>query len=41
VPVKRKHRTDSGVQLGDHQRWLRKKPWAKFLAARAAKHRRE
>jgi hypothetical protein len=41
VPVKRKHRTDTGVQLRDHQRWSRKKPWAKFLAAQAAKHRRE
>jgi hypothetical protein len=41
VPVKRKHRTDTGVQLRDHQRWLRKNPWAKFLAAQAAKDRRE
>jgi hypothetical protein len=37
VPVSRKHRTDTGVQLRDHQGWLRKKPWAKFLAAQAAK----
>jgi hypothetical protein len=41
VPVNRKHRTDTGVQLRDHRQWLRKKPWAKFLAAEAAKHRRE
>jgi hypothetical protein len=41
VPVSRKHRTDTGVQLPDHLRWLRKNPWAKFLAAEAAKDRRE
>jgi hypothetical protein len=29
VPVNRKYRTDTGVQLRDHQRRLRKKPWAK------------
>jgi hypothetical protein len=39
VPVRRRHRTDNGVQLRDHQRWLRKNGWAKFLAAEAAKHR--
>jgi len=41
VPVRRRHRTDTGVQLGSHQRWLRKNQWAKFLAAEAAKHRRK
>ena len=25
VPVNRKHRTDTGVQLGDHRQWLREK----------------
>jgi hypothetical protein len=40
VPVSRKHRTVTGVQLRDHQRWLQKEPWAKFLAAQAVKHRR-
>ena len=41
VLVRRRHRTDTGVQLRDHQRWLRKNGWAKFLAAEAAKHRRK
>jgi hypothetical protein len=41
VPVRRRHRTDTGVQLRSHQRWLRKNQWAKFLAAEAAKHRRK
>ncbi|MGD0420236.1 MAG: hypothetical protein ABSA68_11780 [Xanthobacteraceae bacterium] len=26
----------AGVQLGDHALWVRSKPWAKYLAARAA-----
>jgi hypothetical protein len=39
VPVSRRYRTDTGVQLRDHQRWLRKNGWAKFLAAEVAKHR--
>ena len=41
VPVRRPLRTDTGVQLGSHQRWLRKNQWAKFLAAEAAKHGRK
>jgi hypothetical protein len=41
VPVSRKRRTDTGVQLSDHQRWLRNNPWAKFMAAEAAKDRRD
>jgi hypothetical protein len=41
VPVRRPHRTDAGVQLGSHQRWLRKNEWAKFLATEAAKDRRK
>jgi hypothetical protein len=41
VPVRRRHRTDTGVQLRDHRRWLRKNGWAKFLAAEAAKHWRK
>jgi hypothetical protein len=41
VPVSRKHRTDTGVRLRDHQRWLRKNAWAKVLAAEAAKNRRK
>jgi hypothetical protein len=41
VAVRRKRRTDPGVQLSDHQRWLRKNPWAKFLAAEAAKERKD
>jgi hypothetical protein len=41
VPVRRPHRTDTGVQLGSHQRWLRKNQWAKFLATEAAKDRRK
>jgi hypothetical protein len=40
VSISRKHRTDNGVQLSDYQRWLRKNPWAKFLAEEAAKERK-
>jgi hypothetical protein len=41
VPVRRRHRTDTGVALREHQRWLRKNGWAKFLAAEAAKQRKK
>jgi hypothetical protein len=39
--VQRRHRTDCGVRLSDHERWVRTNKWAKFLAAEAAKHRRK
>jgi hypothetical protein len=41
VPVRRRARTDTGIPLGDHERWLRRNEWAKFLAAEAARHRRK
>jgi hypothetical protein len=41
VRVLRRHRTDTGVRLRGHQKWLRKNQWAKFLAAEAAKQRRK
>ena len=39
--VRRRHRIDYGVLPHDHQRWLRKYEWAKFLSAEAAKNRRK
>jgi hypothetical protein len=39
--VRRRHRSDYGVLPHDHQRWLRKYEWAKFLSAEAAKNRRK
>jgi hypothetical protein len=41
VPVRRRHRTDSGILPRDHQQWLRTNEWAKFLASEAAKGRRK
>jgi hypothetical protein len=41
VPVRRRDRTDTGIPLRDHKRWLRRNEWAKFLATEAAKDRRK
>ena len=41
VPVHRRRRTVSGIPLDGHDRWLRTNEWAKFLAAEAAKNRRQ
>ena len=41
VPVRRRDRTDTGIPLRDHERWLRRNEWAKFLATEAAKARRK
>ena len=40
VSVRRKLRTDTGIKLSDHRRWVRKNSWAKFLSAEAAKERK-
>ena len=41
VPVRRRDRTDTGIPLRDHKRWLRRNEWAKVLAREAAKGRRK
>jgi hypothetical protein len=41
VPVRRRDRTDTGIPLRDHERWLRRNEWAKFLAAETAKQGRK
>jgi hypothetical protein len=41
VQVRRRRRTDAGVRLRDHERWLRENEWARFLAAEAARERRK
>jgi hypothetical protein len=41
VQVRRRRRTDAGVQLHDHRRWVRDNEWAKFLVAEAARERRK
>ncbi len=41
VQVRRRRRTDTGVQLRDHRRWVRENKWAKFLMAEAARDRRK
>jgi hypothetical protein len=41
VPIRRQHRTDSGVRLRDHERWARTNKWARFMVAEAAKDRRK
>jgi hypothetical protein len=41
VPVCRRRRTDSGIRLRDHERWVRTNEWAKFLAAEVARDRRK
>ena len=41
VQVRRRRRTDTGVQLNDHRRWVRDNEWAKFLAAEAARREEE
>jgi hypothetical protein len=41
VQVHRRRRTDSGVELHDHRRWVRDNEWAKFLVAEAARERRK
>jgi len=41
VPLQRRDRTDTGIPLRDHKRWLRRNEWAKFLATEAAKDRRK
>jgi hypothetical protein len=38
--VRRRHRSDDGVRLRDHRRWIRANPWAKYLVAEAAAKRR-
>jgi hypothetical protein len=39
VQVRRRRRTDAGVQLRDHRRWVRDNEWAKFLVTEAARER--
>ena len=41
VQVRRRRRTDAGVRLRDHERWLRENEWARFLAAEVARERRK
>lgn len=41
VQVRRRRRTDIGVQLQDHRHWVRTNKWAKFLVAEAARERRK
>jgi hypothetical protein len=41
VKVRRRRRTDTGVQLRDHRRWVRDKEWAMFLVLEAARTRRK
>jgi hypothetical protein len=41
VQVRRRDRTDTGIPLRDHERWLHRNEWAKFLATEAAKDRRK
>ena len=41
VQVRRRRRTDSGVQVRDHRRWVRDNEWAKFLVAEATRKRRK
>jgi hypothetical protein len=41
VPVRRRRRTDAGILVRDHQRWVRSNEWAKFLAAEEAKNTRK
>jgi hypothetical protein len=41
VQVRRRWRTDSGVQVRDHRRWVRDNEWAKFLVAEATRERRK
>jgi hypothetical protein len=41
VRVCRRRRTDSGIRLRDHGRWVGTNEWAKFLAAEVAKKRRK
>jgi hypothetical protein len=41
VQVRRRRRTDTGVQLNDHRRWVRDNEWAKFLVSEAARERRK
>jgi hypothetical protein len=41
VQVRRWRRTNAGVLLRSHRRWLRANQWAKFLAEEAARNRRK
>jgi hypothetical protein len=41
VKVRRRVRYADGVRLTDHTRWIRKTPWAKFLAADARRTERK
>jgi hypothetical protein len=41
VQVRRWRRTNAGVLLRSHRRWLRANPWAKFLAEETERNRRK